>query len=128
MSHPFRADFPLLAHTDIAFLDSAATSQRPECVIQAEKEYYERYNANPLRGFYDLAQEATARYEGAREKVRAFLNADSAEEIIFTRNATESLNLIAYSYGTLLKEGDEIAVSVTEHHSNLIPWQQLAKR
>ena len=95
MSHPFRADFPLLAHTDIAFLDSAATSQRPECVIQAEKEYYERYNANPLRGFYDLAQEATARYEGAREKVRAFLNADSAEEIIFTRNTTESINLVA---------------------------------
>ena len=71
MSHPFRADFPLLAQTDIAFLDSAATSQRPACVIQAEKEYYERYNANPLRGFYDLAQEATARYESARETAPA---------------------------------------------------------
>ena len=129
MSHPFRADFPLLAHTDIAFLDSAATSQRPECVIQAEKEYYERYNANPLRGFYDLAQEATARYEGAREKVRAFLNADSAEEIIFTRNTTESINLVAWSWGlSNLKKGDEILITISEHHSNILPWQMVAQR
>ena len=129
MSHPFRADFPLLAHTDIAFLDSAATSQRPECVIQAEKEYYERYNANPLRGFYDLAQEATARYEGAREKVRAFLNADSAEEIIFTRNTTESINLVAWSWGLQnLKPGDEILITISEHHSNILPWQMVAQR
>ena len=129
MSHPFRADFPLLAHTDIAFLDSAATSQRPECVIQAEKEYYERYNANPLRGFYDLAQEATARYEGAREKVRAFLNADNAEEIIFTRNTTESINLVAWSWGlSNLKKGDEILITISEHHSNILPWQMVARQ
>ena len=129
MNHPFRADFPLLAGTDIAFLDSAATSQRPACVIQAEKEYYERYNANPLRGFYDLAQEATARYEAAREKVRAFLNADSAEEIIFTRNTTESINLVAWTWGlTNLKPGDEILITISEHHSNILPWQMVSQR
>ena len=129
MSHPFRADFPLLAQTDIAFLDSAATSQRPACVIQAEKEYYERYNANPLRGFYDLAQEATARYEGAREKVRAFLNADSADEIVFTRNTTESINLAAWSWGLAnLRAGDEILITISEHHSNILPWQMVCGR
>ncbi len=129
MSHPFRADFPLLNGTDIAFLDSAATSQRPACVIQAEKEYYERYNANPLRGFYDLAQEATARYEAARDKVRAFLSADSADEIIFTRNTTESINLVAWTWGLAnLKPGDEILITISEHHSNILPWQMVCER
>ena len=124
-----REQFPLFsAWPDTAYLDNAATTQKPFSVIEAEKAYYEESNANPLRGLYQLSQKATDIYESAREAVRDFIHAKSTEEIVFTRNATESLNLIAYSYGTLLKEGDEIAVSVTEHHSNLIPWQQLAKR
>ncbi|MBR0086713.1 MAG: cysteine desulfurase [Lachnospiraceae bacterium] len=124
-----REQFPLFsARPDTAYLDNAATTQKPFSVIEAEKAYYEESNANPLRGLYQLSQKATDIYESAREAVRDFIHAGSTEEIVFTRNATESLNLIAYSYGTLLKEGDEIAVSVTEHHSNLIPWQQLAKR
>ena len=129
MNNPFRADFPLLNQTGIAFLDSAATSQRPSAVIQAEKEYYERCNANPLRGFYDLAQEATAHYEAAREKVRAFINADSAEEIIFTRNTTESINLAAWSWGlNNLGPKDEILITISEHHSNILPWQMVSQK
>ena len=124
-----RADFPLLAnHPELAYLDSAATAQKPRCVMEAERRFYEEDNANPLRGLYNLSQQATEVYENAREAVRRFLNAEHAEEIIFTRNASESLNLAAYSYGALLRPGDEILVTVTEHHSNLIPWQQAAAR
>lgn len=124
-----RADFPLLAaHPELAYLDSAATAQKPRCVIEAERAFYAECNANPLRGLYALSQRATDAYEGARETVRRFLNAESTEEIIFTRNASESLNLVAYSWGALLRPGDEILVSVMEHHSNLIPWQQAARR
>ncbi len=125
-----RADFPLLkANPELAYLDNSATSQRPECVLRAMTEFYEKSNANPLRGLYDLAQSATEAYEAARETVRRFLNAKSTEEIVFTRNATEALNLVAYSYGgTVLQPGDEILVSVMEHHSNLLPWQQAARR
>ena len=129
LTEDIRKSFPLFReHPELVYLDSAATAQKPESVIRAERDFYERVNANPLRGLYTLSQQATEAYESAREAVRDFINAKSTEEIIFTRNATESLNLIAYSYGSLLREGDEIAVSVTEHHSNLIPWQQLAKR
>lgn len=125
----FRQDFPLLRENPVIYLDNAATSQRPICVLRAQEEFYREYNANPLRGIYALGQEATERYEEARESVRAFLNASSTEEIIFTRNATESLNLAAYSYGrSHLKAGDEIVVSILEHHSNLLPWQRLAER
>ena len=106
-----REQFPLFsAWPDTAYLDNAATTQKPFSVIEAEKAYYEESNANPLRGLYQLSQKATDIYESAREAVRDFIHAGSTEEIVFTRNATESLNLIAYSYGTLLKEGDEIAV------------------
>ena len=124
-----RKDFPLFQnYPNVAYLDNAATTQRPESVLLAEKRFYEEANANPLRGLYELSQKATDIYEDAREIVRAFIGARSTEEIVFTRNSTESLNLIAYSYGSLLQEGDEIAISVLEHHSNLIPWQQLAKK
>lgn len=124
-----RADFPLIAgNPQIAYLDNAATAQKPRAVIEAEKRFYEESNANPLRGLYALGQRATEIYEDAREDVRAFLGAGSAEEIVFTRNASESLNLVAYSYGRLLSPGDELVTTVMEHHSNLLPWQQVAKR
>lgn len=125
-----RADFPLLAsHPEIAYLDSAATAQKPAAVIAAEKSFYEESNANPLRGLYALSQRATDVYENAREDVRRFLNAGSTEEIVFTRNASESLNLVAYSWcSAFLRPGDEIAVTVMEHHSNFLPWQQAAQR
>lgn len=124
-----RADFPLIAgNPQIAYLDNAATAQKPRAVIEAEKRFYEESNANPLRGLYALGQRATEIYEDAREDVRAFLGAGSTEEIVFTRNASESLNLVAYSYGRLLSPGDELVTTVMEHHSNLLPWQQVAKR
>ena len=124
-----RSQFPLFAaYPDVAYLDSAATTQKPASVLEAMRRYYEESNANPLRGLYTLSQKATDAYEDSREAVRRFLNAESTEEIIFTRNASESLNLVAYSYGSLLQPGDEILVSVMEHHSNLIPWQQAAAR
>ena len=124
-----RKDFPLIwENPRLAYLDNSATTQRPKSVIDAELEFYSRYNANPLRGLYELSQRATDVYEGAREAVREFIGAKSCEEIVFTRNATESLNLIAYSYGSLLSPGDEIVLTVMEHHSDLVPWQQLAKR
>ena len=124
-----REDFPLLRNSDVIYLDNSATSQKPDCVIRAVTEFYEQSNANPLRGLYELAQSATEQYEGARETVRRFINAKSADEIIFTRNATESLNLVAYSYGQLaFQPGDEIVVSIMEHHSDLLPWQQAAAR
>lgn len=125
----YRRDFPLLCSQDLAYLDNAATAQRPECVLKAEQEFYQRYNANPLRGFYDLAIEATEQYENARERVRRFLNAADSKEIIFTRNTTESINLVAYSYGlNNLHQGDEILVTIAEHHSNLLPWQMVARQ
>ena len=124
-----RNDFPIFRdHPSLVYLDNAATTQKPSCVIEAVRRFYETENANPLRGLYDLAQRATAAYEESREAVAGFIGAASPEEIIFTRNASESLNLVAYSYGTFLKKGDEILISVMEHHSNLIPWQQLAER
>lgn len=124
----YRKDFPLLLSKDIIYFDNAATSQRPECVLKAINKFYSEHNANPLRGVYKLSVEATEDYENARRKVSDFLNASSKKEIIFTRNATESLNLIAYSYGlNNIAEGDEIVVSILEHHSNMLPWQMVAK-
>ena len=124
----YKKDFPLLANSDVAYLDSAATAQRPTAVLDAERDFYERANANPLRGLYALGMEATDRYEAARERVRRFLNAASDAEIIFTRNTTESINLVAYSYAlNHLRPGDEIVVSILEHHSNLLPWQMAAR-
>ena len=119
-----RKDFVLLENTDRVYFDNAATSQKPQAVLDATREFYEKYNANVLRGLYPLSVEATERYEQARQTVRQFIHAACPEEIIFTRNTTESMNLVAYSYGMAnLKAGDEIVVSILEHHSNLLPWQ-----
>ena len=124
----YRADFPLLDSSDVIYMDNAATSQRPQAVLDAMNEFYKHHNANPLRGVYKLSVEATEDYENARAKVAKFINASGSEEIVFTRNATESLNLVAYSYGlNNIKAGDEIVVSILEHHSNMLPWQMVAK-
>lgn len=128
----FLKDFPTLNKErngkKIAYLDSAATTQKPRAVIEAIKEYYEKTNANPHRGAYELSVLATDAYDEAREKVKNFINAKHREEIIFTKNATEAFNLLAMSYGmNFINEGDEIVISIAEHHSNLIPWQQVAK-
>ena len=118
----YKKDFPLLAGSDIAYLDNAATAQRPEAVLKAVEDFYTKKNANPLRGLYELGIEATEAYEAARERVREFINAGKTSEVVFTRNSTESLNLIAYSYGlTNLKAGDEILISIDNHHSNILP-------
>ncbi|MBR2518009.1 Cysteine desulfurase SufS subfamily [Geobacillus stearothermophilus] len=128
-----RALFPILHQQvnghPLVYFDSAATSQKPLPVIEALDRYYREYNSNVHRGVHTLGTKATDAYEGAREKVRRFLNAQSAQEIIFTRGTTASLNLVASSYGRAnVKEGDEIVITYMEHHSNLIPWQQLAKQ
>ena len=128
----FLKDFPTLNKERngkrIAYLDSAATTQKPTVVIDAIKDYYEKINANPHRGAYELSVLATEAYDEAREKVRSFINAERTCEIIFTKNATEAFNLLAMSYGmNFINEGDEIVISIAEHHSNLIPWQQVAK-
>lgn len=124
-----RADFPLLARSDVDYLDNSATSQKPQCVIDKEKDYYENYNANPFRGLYEISVKATDAYEATRATVAEFIGAAEKEEIVFTRNASESLNLVAYSLGDLLVgPGDEIVSSVVEHHSNFLPWKALAER
>ena len=129
MLQNYKKDFPLLMSHDIAYLDGAATAQRPQCVLDAEQDFYRSCNANPLRGFYDLAVEATDRYEDARRCVQQFIGAASPAQVIFTRNTTESINLVAYSYGlNQLKAGDEILVTIAEHHSNLLPWQMVARQ
>lgn len=122
-----RLEFPVFHHHPrLAYLDNAATTQKPRMVIEAERHFYEYQNANPHRGIYPLAEAATAIYEGTREKVRAFLNARHSREIVFTRSATESINLVANSYAQeQLEAGDALVVSALEHHSNLIPWQQV---
>ena len=122
-----KKDFPILNNKEITYLDSGATTQKPEQVIQAIDNYYKNANANVHRGAYSLSVEATAQYEQAREKVAKFINSPSIEQVIFSKNATESLNLIAYSYGMgNLKNDDEIVISIMEHHSNLVPWQKVA--
>ena len=114
-----RADFPFFAATDLAYLDNSATSQNPKCVMDAEWQFYVDSNANPFRGIYELSERATSAYEHGRETVKDFIHAKSTKEIVFTRNASESLNLIAYSFAPMvLEEGDEILVSILEHHSN----------
>lgn len=123
-----RSHFPILT-PDFAYVDNAATTQKPQEVLDAVEAYYKSSNANPLRGLYDLSINATEDYENARESVREFINAESSDEIIFTRNASESLNLIGYSWSEdNLKPGDEILVTIMEHHSDLLPWQQAARR
>ena len=129
MSQNFKKDFPLLMNDPVIYLDNAATAQRPQCVLDAERNFYLHDNANPLRGAYPLSVAATEDYENARKTVRDFIHAKSAREIIFTRNTSESINLIAYSYGlSRVKAGDEILVSIMEHHSNLLPWQMVCRQ
>lgn len=124
-----RDDFPILKNNDIAYLDSGATTQKPVQVIESIKEFYEKQNANPHRGAYALSVEATAVFEGTRAKVAKFIGARYPEEIIFSKNASESFNLLAYSYGLEnLKSGDEVVLSIMEHHSNLVPWQYVTKK
>lgn len=123
----YREDFPLIKQNHTIYIDNAATAQKPRSVIEAERIFYEETNANPLRGFYPLSLDATEVYENARKEVQNFIHAESEKEIIFTRNTTESLNLVAYSYALKnLKPGDEIVVTIMEHHSNLLPWQMAA--
>jgi cysteine desulfurase/selenocysteine lyase len=126
-----RRDFPILNQEingrSLAYLDNAATTQKPKLVLEAVNEYNHRFNGNPHRGAHYLGVEATRLYEGARTKIKEFINAGSTQEIIFTKNATEALNLIAYAYGmTFLEPGDEIVICISEHHSNLVCWQQVA--
>jgi cysteine desulfurase/selenocysteine lyase len=128
---PIVAQFPLLQKQQdgkrLVYLDSGATSQRPQAVLDAVQKFYNEDNANPHRGVYQLAERATAAYEDSRQVVADFLHA-APEQVIFTRNASESLNLIAYSWGlSNLKKGDRVVVSILEHHSNLIPWQQVCR-
>ena len=126
----FLRDFPLLNNkvNDIAYLDNGATTQKPESVIQAICGYYGGCNANPHRGAYALSVKATDIYENARAKTAKFIHAQRPEEIIFTKNATEALNLVAYSYGLAqVEQGDEIVLTISEHHSNLVPWQFVAR-
>ena len=127
-----RPDFPVLQRevrpgVPLVYLDSAATSQKPDAVLNALDAYYRLHNANVHRGIHTLAEEATALYEGARRKVAAFINAAAAREVIFTRNASEAINLVAHSWGRVrLKAGDRLLLTEMEHHSNLVPWQMLA--
>lgn len=124
-----KKDFPIFNNRDVVYLDSGATTQKPQCVIDAVNKFYENSNANPHRGAYSLSIEATEVYENTRRKIAKFINAKSSEEIIFTKNASESLNLVAYSYGLdTLNENDEVVLSIMEHHSNLVPWQMVTKK
>jgi|SRR3989344_453220 len=121
-----RGDFPILKKGNLIYLDSSATSLTPKIVIDAMSEYYENYNSNVHRGIYPISQKATEEYELAHKKIADLINAEP-EEIIFTKNTTESLNLLAYSLMKKLNKGDRILLTEMEHHSNLVPWQQLAK-
>jgi cysteine desulfurase/selenocysteine lyase len=128
----FRKDFVTLNQKvngkPLVYLDNAATTHKPEAVMDAMKDYYRLSNGNPHRGAHYLGVQSTALYEQARERIRKFINAKSSNEVIFTRNATESLNLIAYSYGmNFINEGDEIVLCISEHHSNIVPWQMVAR-
>ena len=123
-----KEDFPLLYNNDIVYLDSAATTQKPKCVIDTISNFYLNNNANIDRGTYDLSVDATNLYNIARNKIKEFINAKDSSEIIVTKNATESLNLLAYSYLDKLKENDEVVLSIMEHHSNLVPWQYVTNK
>ena len=129
MQNKFKSDFPLLMNDKTVYIDNAATAQKPECVIKALNRFYTTENSNPLRGLYRLSVEATEEYENARKTVQRFIGAKFPEEIIFTRNTTESLNLTAYSYAlNNIHSGDEILISIMEHHSNLLPWQMVCRQ
>src|SRR3989338_3546743 len=123
----WRKDFPFF-DGDLVYLDSAATAQKPQIVLDSLAEAFTKYNANVHRGVYSLAEEATQKFEGARKKIASFINADS-REVVFVRNATEAINIVALSWGSAnVKKGDVILLTELEHHSNIVPWQLLAKR
>lgn len=127
IDNQFKHEFPILEARNVIYLDNAATTQKPPCVVNAMAEYYNSNNANPMRGLYELSVDATNAYENARQAVADFINAKSKKEIVFTRNASESLNLVAFSLGrAILKDGDEILISIAEHHSNMLPWREIA--
>ena len=128
--NPYKRDFPLLAnHPNLVFLDSAATAQRPAVVLDAQRRFYEEMNANALRGLYRLSVEATQAIDVARQRVARFIGVENAHDIVLARNATEALNLVAHAFApTVLNPGDEVCISIMEHHSNLIPWQQVCKK
>ena len=123
-----KSEFPIFKNRKLTYLDSASTSQKPKVVLDAMKNVYENSNANVHRALYDLGSESTELYESSRELVAKFINANSSKEIIFTSGATASINLLAYSIGSQLKEDDEVLISHMEHHANIVPWQQLVKR
>ena len=124
-----KKDFPILNSNKIVYLDSGATTQKPQMVLDAVNEYYKSKNANPHRGAYSLSVEATRVYEEGREKISKFINSPTSSQVIFTKNASEALNLIAYSYGLdNLNKNDEVVLSIMEHHSNLVPWQYVTKK
>lgn len=127
--NPYKNDFPLLSrNADLAFLDSAATAQRPACVLDAQRSFYETMNANALRGLYRLSVEATQAINDARRTIASFIGAPESQDIVFCRNTSEALNIVAKSFGaSVLKPGDEVCISIMEHHSNLIPWQQVCR-
>lgn len=132
MDNEYRKDFPILESkingNNLVYFDNAATTQKPKIVIDALNDYYNKDNANPHRGAHYLSVAATRDYEDTREKIKTFINASSSKEIVFTKNATESLNLIAYSYAEkFIEEDDEIVLSISEHHSNIVPWQRIAR-
>ena len=134
----YRKDFPFFKAIDehnanennqLVYFDTSATAQRPYLVLNAMSHFYATENANPLRGLYTLSERATQAYEHSRETVAKFINAKYSSEIIFTRNTTESLNLVAYSYGlSNVKAGDEICITIMEHHSNIVPWQMVCRQ
>ncbi|HRP53571.1 MAG TPA: aminotransferase class V-fold PLP-dependent enzyme, partial [Fluviicola sp.] len=127
-----RQDFPALRQQvygkGLIYFDNGATSQKPQVVLDAINQFYSLNNANIHRGVHHLSQKATDEYEQAREKIRSFIHASKKEEIIFTKGTTDSINLVAYSFGELLQAGDEVLISAMEHHSNIVPWQLLAER
>lgn len=127
-SQQIKKDFPIFHHKPgLTYLDSTATALKPKSVIDKEVEYYAQYSANIYRGIYEISEKATEEYEKTRTAVQKFIGSDSPDEVVFTRNTTESINLIAYSLGRqLIKEGDEVVTTIMEHHSNFVPWQQLA--
>src|SRR3989338_3115640 len=123
-----KRDFPIFKHQpDLIYLDSTATSLKPQSVIDKTVEYYSQYSANVFRGLYDISAKATTEYELTRQITAKFINARSSNEIVFTRSTTESINLLAFCLGKNINKGDEIVTTVMEHHSNFVPWQQLAQ-
>ncbi|WP_067142754.1 SufS family cysteine desulfurase [Oceanivirga salmonicida] len=129
MNKNIRNHFPILKNKDIAYLDSAATTQKPNLVIEDIKEYYENFNANAGRGTHELAMISKSIIENTREKIKEFVNCKETGEVVFTKNCTEAINLVAYSYGlNFLKKGDEIILGISNHHSNIVPWQYIARK